>query len=116
MKAWATAVVLLLSAHALAGETRIDLDSPGALEKLARENPAHYVKVERILSEAPRMPVPRMQDWIRTSFDARNVTAPFLIRTSLPAQADISFTLDDTRYSARIRLDAPSRATPAQKK
>lgn len=108
--------MLLLSVQALAGEIRIDLDSPGALEKLARENPAHYVKVQRILSDAPRVPVTSVQDWMRVSFDARNVTAPFLIRTSLPAQADISFTLDDTRYSARIRLDAPSRVTPAQKK
>ena len=92
------------------------MDSPGALEKLGRENPAHYVKVQRILNEAPRMSVSSVQEWIRVHFDARNVTAPFLIMTSLPAQADISFTLEDTRYRARIRLDAPPRVTPAQKK
>ena len=116
MKAWAAAVSLLLSVNTLAGETWINLDSPGALEKLARENPAHYVKVQRILSEAPRMPASSLENWIRVQFDARNVSAPSLLMTSLPAQADISFTLDDTRYRARIRLDAPPRVTPARKK
>ena len=116
MKAWAAAVALLLSAQTLAGETWINLDSPGALEKLARENPAHFAKVQRILEEAPRMPSSSVPEWIRTQFNARDVRAPSLLMTSLPAQADISFVLDDTRYQARIRLDAPARPRRAEKK
>jgi len=43
---------LLFSSLALA----IDLDRPGAMEALARDNPAHHAKVEKILSEAPYRP------------------------------------------------------------
>ena len=114
MKAWFVIAALVLSTSALA-QKQIDLDAPGALEALEGQNPAHFAKVRRILEEAPRLPASSMQQWIRTQFDAREVSAPFLIRTSLPAQADISFVLDDTRYRARIRLDAPARPRPAQK-
>ena len=107
--------MVFLSGSALA-QKQVFLDAPGALEALERENPAHFAKVQRILEEAPRLPSPKVQGWIRSEFNARDVTAPLLIRTSLPAQADISFVLDDTRYHARIRLDAPARARPAQKK
>ena len=50
------------------------------------------------------------------ALDAREITAPFLMRTSYPAQADLSFVLDDIRYHARIRLDAPAKPTPAKPK
>jgi hypothetical protein len=39
--------------------------------------------------------------WVRTQFDAR-------------AQAKLSFVLDDTRYVAVIRVDAPAKITPAR--
>jgi len=111
MKTLLAAVALFFAAAALA----IDLDQPGALEALARENPAHFAKVERILSEAPYRSSASLPRWLRTEFDARDVNTSHLLKTSLPAQARLSFVLDDRSYSKVIRIDAPARAMPAKK-
>ena len=110
MKGWLAAVAFCSVGYAFADEAtvrRVDLDRPGALENLKRENPAHYAKVERILREAPKLPLPTMAGWMQAQFDARQVSAPYLLKTSLPAQARISFLLDDTRYEAVIRVNTP---------
>ena len=60
----------------------IDLDQPGALEALARENPAHYAKVQKILSEAPQRPFASVRGWMRTEFDAKDVDTSYLLKTS----------------------------------
>ena len=110
MKPLIAVIALLFAAQALA----IDLDQPGALQKLARDNPVHYAKVEKILSEAPHRPYATMARWIRTEFKATDVDASHLLRTSYPAQARLSFVLDGQPYSKVIRIDAPARAIPAK--
>jgi hypothetical protein len=55
-----------------------------------------------------------MARWIRTGFDARDVDTSHLLKTSYPAQARLSFVLDDKSYSKVIRIDAPARAMPAK--
>ena len=92
----------------------IDLDQPGALEALARENPAHYAKVQKILSEAPQRPFASVRGWMRTEFDARDVDTSYLMKTSYPALARITFTLDERQYTKVIRIDAPAKAVPAK--
>ncbi len=57
----------------------IDLDAPGALEALARANPAHHTKV-------------------------RHVSYVPVVLTSHPAKRRLSFALDDTRYEAVVVL------------
>ena len=110
MKPLITVVALMFSGQALA----IDLDQPGAMQELARDNPAHYAKVEKILSEAPHKPYASMARWIRTEFNATDVDASNLLKTSYPAQARLSFVLDGQPYSKVIRIDAPARAIPAK--
>jgi hypothetical protein len=110
MKRLIALVALLFAAPALA----IDLDQPGAMQRLARDNPAHHAKVEQILSEAPHRPYSTMARWIRTEFNATDVDASQLLKTSYPAQARLSFVLDGESYSKVIRIDAPARAVPAQ--
>jgi hypothetical protein len=110
MRTVLVASAFLFSSLALA----IDLDQPGAMEALARENPAHYAKVEKILSEAPYRPFASVARWIRTEFNARDVNTSNLLKTSYPAQARLSFVLDDQPYSKVIRIDAPARAMPAK--
>jgi len=90
----------------------IDLDPPGAMQQLARDNPAHYAKVEKMLSEAPYRPYASMARWIRTEFDATDVGASRLLKTSYPAQARLSFALDGTQYSKTIYIDAPGKLLP----
>ena len=108
MKPLIAAIALLFAAPALA----LDLDQPGAMQKLARDNPAHYAKVEKILSEAPYRPYASMARWIRTEFNATGVDAPHLLKTSYPAQARLSFALDGTQYSKTIYVDAPGKLLP----
>jgi hypothetical protein len=84
--------------------SRVDLNRPGALDWLARENPAHYEKVSRILDDVVSMPVERVPGWIRTAFDGRNVLYTHLVLTSYPPKRTLSFMLDDTLYVARVTL------------
>ena len=110
MKLVLAAIAVFFANSALA----IDLDRPGAMEALARDNPVHYAKVEKILSEAPYRPTSSIARWMRTEFNARDVGMSNLLKTSLPAQARLSFVLDDRHYTKVIRIDAPARVMPAK--
>ena len=110
MKTLLAVVALVFAGSALA----IDLDQPGAFEALARENPAHYAKVEKILSEAPQRPFASVRGWIRTEFDAKDVDTSYLLKTSYPALARLTFMLDERQYTKIIRIDAPASAMPAK--
>ena len=116
MKSLALALLLLATA-ALADAPQpwraIDLDRPGALARLQHDNPAHFAKVEKILAEAPRRPFPSVSGWVRTEFNAKDVDTSFLLRTSYPALARLTFTLDEQQYTKVIRIDAPGQVTPA---
>ncbi len=79
-----------------------------------RDNPAHFAKVERILSEAPYRPYTSVRGWIRTEFDAKDVDTSYLLKTSYPAQARLTFMLDDRQYTKVIRVDTPAKAMPAK--
>jgi hypothetical protein len=92
----------------------VDLDQPGAMEQLKRQNPRHFTKVEQILREAPKQSVSSVAGWMRTNFDAKDVKTSPLLRTSYPAQTRVSFVLDNTRYSKVIYIDAPARPKPAR--
>ncbi len=53
MRAIAIAAVLAaLAFDAAAGEGYVDLDRPGALDRVARENPRHYREIVKIASAA----------------------------------------------------------------
>ena len=110
MKLVLAAIAVFFANSALA----IDLDRPGAMEALARDNPVHYAKVEKILSEAPYRPFASVARWIRTEFQARDVDTSHLLKTTYPAQARLSFVLDDRHYTKVIRIDAPARVMPAK--
>ena len=84
----------------------VDLGRPGVLEALARDNPDHYVKIERILTEVARQPPETVPRWMSAQFGAERVTFPALLKTSDPAQRSLAFTLDETRYEAVIRVPA----------
>lgn len=82
----------------------VDLGQPGVLEALARDNPEHYAKIERILADVTRRPPETVPRWMNTEFGAQQVRFPSLLKTSDPAQRSLSFTLDDTRYEAVVRV------------
>jgi hypothetical protein len=92
----------------------IDLDRPGAMAALERQNPSHFAKIERLLREAPKQSFASIPRWMRTQFDAKDVQTYSLLKTSYPPQARVSFVLDNARYSKTIYVDAPAKVIPAK--
>ena len=99
-----TLVALSLCADIVFAGPTIDLDQPGALAALARDNPAHSAKVRLIIQGVSRHPGSDVPRWIRAGFDARDVDYAPIVLTSHPAKRRLSFALDDTRYVAIIVL------------
>ena len=81
----------------------VDLDAPGALERVQREHPAHARTITQILREAPCRRPQGLAGWVRTAFDAKMASA-MLVKTSYPPQARLAFVLDDTEYRAMVTL------------
>ncbi|MGX4641314.1 hypothetical protein [Massilia sp. SYSU DXS3249] len=93
-----------LCAQAAPGFGRpVDLDAPGALERVRQDKPAHAHAIARILREAPQRKPQAIAGWVRTAFDARMASA-MLVKTSYPPQARLEFTLEDTAYRATVTL------------
>jgi hypothetical protein len=94
---------VLLTAAPVSAIQRVDLDQPGAIERVQRDNPTHYRAIQHILSEAPKLQPRALTGWIRTSYDPK---APpvLLIKTSYPPRARLEFALDDIRYVAFVTL------------
>ena len=92
----------------------VDLNSPGALESLRDQRPTHYTKARAILAIAKARPASDLGRWIEARFDASDVEL-LLWRVSDPPKLGVSFTLDDTRYTAYVvPVLPPVRAIPAR--
>ena len=92
----------------------IDLDTPGALEALRAQRPAHYAKVEAILALAQARPAPTTPSLMEARFGASDVEL-LQWRVSDPPRLRVSFTLDDTRYTGEVVPSLrPARALPAR--
>ena len=81
----------------------VDLDRPGALAALERSNPRHFAKLERLLHDTMRRDEATVARFIRTA-GATGIHRGNMIKTSYPAKAPLSFTLDDTRYVITVTL------------
>lgn len=79
----------------------VDLDRPGAFTELKDANPAHFARLLDIQETRPR-PIKEVWTWMHTHAKACDVTMLNFYRTSLPAQAVLSFVLDDTRYTRTV--------------
>jgi len=113
----AIATVLLLGAGqlpALAAPAVVDLDAPGALEAVARDNPVHYEKIRRIVAGVNSKPDSHVFEWLRVGFGATDIQYVPLIMVSYPPKRRLSFSLDGTRYVTVITLDVRPKVTPAR--
>lgn len=104
-------LVYLLSSLAIAmslpanASGTVNLDEPGALAQLERDNPAHARSIGTILQAAPTFPPGALAQWMRIRFNA-DIVSSQLLKTSAPPQARLWFTLGDTQYKATVTLDA----------
>jgi len=85
----------------------LDLDRPGAMQSVARDNPQLYRKITRIRDLASRMPCP--SDEFRTTlaarFDARDAACGVFLMTSFPSKRQLQFTLGERRYITVVEMD-----------
>src|SRR5262245_16280420 len=82
----------------------VNLNAPGAMEKVRAANPGHYQKIQGIIEGLTKQSHDQAARWIQTSFGASEVLYTNILLTSEPPQKDIAFTLDSTRYHGRITL------------
>jgi hypothetical protein len=115
LPALALALAALMTAGGSSASGPIDLDVPGKLEAIERDNPGHFAKIERILAEVPRQPPNQksVAEWMRTQFRAQDVQYSDLVMTSLPPKKRLRFSLDDTSYVKIVTLNWQARVTPA---
>jgi hypothetical protein len=109
MRTLTGAILLAVSAGALAQTApsrSIDLDRPGQLEALERENPRHYLKIAQIREFASRMPcTDEFRRTLAVKFEAADAKCTLLILTSYPSQRRLSFELDATSYTTKVHMD-----------
>jgi hypothetical protein len=82
----------------------VDLNQPEALQRLARENPFHFAMIRRILAGVDMMPEQAVGRWMKTQFNATDVTYSPVLLTSDPPKKQLAFTLETTHYSALLSL------------
>src|SRR5690348_15820291 len=118
--ALALAVSITVTASAIATPVQaagkiVELDAPGALESIERDNPEHSRRIHAILATASKMPCQNDEFTrvIRTAFDARDGHCTLALMTSLPAKRVLRFTLDETSYRAVIQVDSGAKVMPA---
>lgn len=87
-----------------AQHTTIDLNRPGALDRLARENPYHYAIIRRILAGVDEIPERAVGRWMQAQFNATNIIYSPVLLTSAPPRKELAFTLETTRYQAVLTL------------
>jgi hypothetical protein len=102
------ALVVAFSAAAQHPGHEIYLNAPGAMSRLAHDNPAHYAKVEGIFTKLCEVPAEEVPGVVAAAFSARGVAyLPYLLVTD-PPKKRLSFILDDTVYSAVVTLRTSS--------
>ncbi|MGO9572027.1 MAG: hypothetical protein ACLP5H_31280 [Desulfomonilaceae bacterium] len=109
-----TAFIALLGvAGANAGDNwarhTVDLDEPGALEALQRDNPAHYEEIHKIMDDLSWKPDSEIPGWIQTHSKVRNFSYTSfrdgsVLLTSYPPKKGLSFTLDGTLYRTLVTM------------
>jgi hypothetical protein len=101
--------------QATAGSPRrlVDLNLPGAMERLKRDNPAHYATVQAVLDSASRMPEGRAESYVRVTYRATDVLFSPLVLASDPPKTDLTFRLDDVVYRRLVTLRVSATPEPA---
>ena len=102
------ATLLLVTGCVAAGEARaqktyISIDRPGALEAIERDNPAHYRKIVESLRIAQHASCETLPGILKVQLDIESAQcSAYMLRTSLPPKAYVSFTIDDVTYASNV--------------
>ena len=95
----------LTLASASPDERLVNLNEPGALEALRRENPTEYRTIRKILDAVQEQPEsPNVPQLLQTTYKAHDVSYLPVLLTSDPPKKNLAFTLGKTRYQIRVTL------------
>ena len=83
----------------------VNLNAPGAIERLRLSNPDHYKKIGQITRGLPNVDREDGAHSNPTIPYAKSVSFSPLLLTSDPPQRQLSFILDDTSYYGRVTLE-----------
>jgi hypothetical protein len=81
----------------------VNLDAPGALDKLRASNPDHYDRVVAAINAAQLHPCETLPDMLKASIRAEGVRCRgAILMTSFPAKLHFAFTLDRVTYVSNV--------------
>lgn len=84
---------------------RIHIDSNKDLEIIKLTHPDHYRKIIEILTSIQKQPEESIPNWIKVTFDAKNISYASLLHTTYPPKRRLVFDLDDLSYEGEIIVD-----------
>src|SRR5260221_8612461 len=85
----------------------VDLDRPGALDTVARENPRHYRQIVEITRVASEVSCETALGMLPVPVAKRMDCVALAIMTSDPPKRRVTFQLDDVRYRMVVILKTP---------
>jgi hypothetical protein len=104
MRTFIIGVVLAVAGPAFAATSPakrvVNLDAPGSLEAVERENPQHYAKIVEIIRVAQSEPCETLPKILKTRLDVPDVECrSYQVLTSHPPKMHMTFTIGDVRYT-----------------
>jgi hypothetical protein len=104
-------------AQAVSFQPPLNLDRPGVMESVERENPELHAKILQIRYLAARAPCfsEKFKLTLIAKFDARDAACGMLLQTSYPSKRTLRFTLGETKYVTVVEMDeSANRLVPAK--
>jgi hypothetical protein len=119
MRIISIAIVSAVLATANAAESTsqpVDLNQPGALERLQAERPEHFRAIAEVLRVVERVPCQNEEvTSLEARFDIRDMACNFTMMTSAPPKRRLSFALEGTNYVVVVTLkDTDGHAIPVK--
>jgi hypothetical protein len=104
MRAIATCVLAVSFAAAAGPPARsVDLDRPGALDAIERQDKSLYQRIQGVLKAAEIEPCDTLPKLVQTRFRAGvEVCDGHAILTSFPAKIRVAFRIDETLYASNV--------------
>ena len=85
--------------------TIVDLDKPGVLEQLQRDNPKHYEAVTKALRVAQSTPCPKHEvEALKARYDVDRLSCATALATTHPPKRSVKFSIDGTAYRAVVTI------------
>jgi hypothetical protein len=107
-------VFLLVGSFAVADAAApIDLDRPGVLHQLRRDQPQRYAAVSAVLRASERAPCEENEiELLEARYELKDLDCGTMVITTFPARRHVSFEVQGTRYAATVVLEDTDTVRP----